>query len=203
MKNQLSLLLLLLLSVTGCSNLRPVEDHRRLFVLEPVPASMGAAPASEPGIGLGPIDIPDYLRTRGMTWHVSAQEIKTSTTALWGEPLEAGIQRVLAADLHLGAVYRSRWRRDQVAAEIQVSIQRFDVGPDGKAVLAANWRITNPGGGTVWSSTHTQLERPSPTPAEDPAGAVAAGSALLNDLGREMEAAVRATLARSPMPLGL
>ncbi len=198
MKTLLSLPLLFMLAVTGCSNLRPVQDRRRLFVLEAVPSQEAQAQASEPGIGLGPIDIPDYLRTRGMIWRVSAQEIKTSETAHWGEPLEAGVQRVLAADLHLGTVYRSRWRRDQVAVEIQVTLERFDAGPDGKAVLAANWRITNPGGGTVWYRAHTKLERTSPTPAEDPAGAVRAGSALLNDLGREMETAVRVTLSRTP-----
>lgn len=194
MKTRLSILLLL--SVMGCANLRPVEDQRRLFVLEPVPSTTDASIVGDPGIGLGPIEIPEYLRTKGLISRASTHEIKASEIALWGENLEAGIQRVLAADFHLGTVYRSRWRREQVAAEIQVTFQRFDVGPDGQAVLGAHWRITNPGGGTLWHSAHTRLELASPAPAENPAGAVLALSGLLDDRAREMKAAVRATLSR-------
>ena len=131
------------LSLAGCSFLKPSGVTPRSFVLTPLPAASASAsqPSAGPTVGIGYVTIPGYLSGKPMAMRQHTNEVVYLETAGWGERLDVGLQRVLAADL--GAlipterVRLSVWRTEEVTVEVRVSVERFDVSSHGEALLVA------------------------------------------------------------------
>lgn len=179
--------------LAGCLNLKPRERPVRHFVLTPMdPAPVNAAPAAAPGfsVGLAPIGVPGYVRGSLLAVRTTANELRYDELWQWAERLEDGIPRVVA--VNLGGllpeiqVRRSAWRREDVACELYLTVDRFDVDEAGRGSLVARWRITAPGAGAVLRHGELTQTREGPTPNADPAGSVATLSRLLEDLARQV-----------------
>lgn len=191
--------------LTGCLGLEPAADTTRFFVLPPVAAEPGREAAEGrgrgPALGLGPVNVPEYLRTRRVAVHLGPAEISYPESLEWVEPLDQGIERLLATYLAPGPVpaeiHRPAWRRDDVQAEIHVDLFRFDTDARGRVELDARWRITDPGAEKTLSSGAVGVVRQGPSFAEDPGGAVTTLGGALAALGADIEAAVRRVAARS------
>lgn len=101
-------LLVLLLSLSGswalsgCAFLTPRDDPTRFYVL--------TAPTAQAGhqtegafkrwkLGLRPVEVPAYLRSKAMVVRTGTNELRFADFDSWGEPIEAGISRVLAETL--------------------------------------------------------------------------------------------------------
>src|SRR5208282_3253076 len=99
---------------------------------------------------------PAYLFNASLAVRKGANEIIYPPGTLWAERLDTAIPAVLAADLasllptdKIGA---SVGLSDDLATEIAVSIEQFDVSFSGQAVLVARWRILSAGGEKVLRS---------------------------------------------------
>ena len=182
--------------VTGCSFLKPAQSTARHFVLSPLPATRPAPAASNAlAVGVGQLKLPAYLFDTSLAVRKGSNEIEYLPSALWAERLDTGFQRVLAANLAklmpTDQVRLSAWRREDVAAEVYVSLDQFDVDTSGQGVLIAQWRILLPGGEKVLKAGGSRLSRQGPPPDAGASGAVATLSELVADLSRQVAQALR------------
>jgi uncharacterized lipoprotein YmbA len=83
----------------GCKILpEATSDPTRYYVLSgPASAELLATkPAGTHQIGLRPVELPGYLRNhKDMVVRTSANELRFQEFALWAEPLETGVSRVI------------------------------------------------------------------------------------------------------------
>ena len=190
----------------GCSILKPARDTTRHFVLTPLP---GAGPAKVVpgalGVGVGQVKLPAYLLDTSLAVRKGTNEIEYLSPVVWAERLGPGIQRVLAANfatlLPTDQVRLSAWRSEEVAAEVYVTIEQFDVDASGRGVLVAWWRIASPGGEKMLKAGEARLSRQGPAPAANPSGAIATLSDLLADLSRQLAQALKEAEAAQPAPV--
>jgi uncharacterized protein len=182
--------------LTGCGVLKPAEATARYFVLAP---AAGPAPAaSSPlAVGVGRVKLPAYLFDTSLAVRKGANEIEYPPSMLWAERLDTGFQRVLAANLSIllptDRIRLSAWNREDVAAEVYVTIEQFDLDASGRGVLVARWRIAAPGGERTLKAGASRLTHEGPAPARDPSGAVATLSGLVGGFSRQLAQALQET----------
>lgn len=194
--------------LTGCLGfLKPAQATARSFVLTPMPAperaaEPTAATSRAAGIGVGPVRLPAYLLNTSLAVRQGTNEIEYPPLTLWAERLDANFQRVVAANLAIllptDRVRLSAWRTEEVAAEVQVAVEQFDLDANGRGVLVAWWRVSAPGGEETLQSGQSRLTRAGPPPMTDPSGAVATLSELVGDLSRELARAIQGTAYSRP-----
>jgi uncharacterized lipoprotein YmbA len=184
--------------LSGCSNLKPVVDRTRFFLLtaQTSPLAGAAISGRSSAIGIGRVDLPDYLLPKQIAQRKGSGEIQYSETRHWAERLDKGLQRVLGANLSswLGAtnVILSAWRRGDVQAEVYVTVQSFESDEKGRVLLEARWQITNPGADVILHGAFSRITKHGSSFADDPDGAAATFSEAVADLSREIAAALRA-----------
>ena len=186
---------------SGCFNLKPVAAAPRYFVLSPVAGEAGTSRQTGSGpaqaVGVGPVKLPGYLARKSLAVRKGANEIEYLQSAHWAENLEQGFGRVFAADLAgrlpSTQVRRAVWGSDEVAVEIHITVERFDVDAAGQGELVAGYRILSPGKGEVLKAEQFRAARSGPRPESDPKGATATLSALVGDLSGELAKAVETT----------
>jgi uncharacterized lipoprotein YmbA len=181
--------------LTGCSFLKPAESTARYFLLTPLPSTApGSVASSSLAVGLGQVKLPSYLFNTSLAVRQGTNEVEYLDSAIWAERLDAGFQRVLAANLATvlptDQVRTSAWQRDDVAAEVYVTVEQFDVDAGGRGVLSARWRILSPGGEKLLKAGGSRLSRQGPPPDAGASGAVATLSELIADLSRQLAQAL-------------
>ena len=88
--------------LAGCNIIPPpLGDPTRYYVLDGPPLRAGApdTPIGSLRLGLKAIDVPAYLRGREMILRDGANELYLQDYARWAETLQAGLARVLKAEL--------------------------------------------------------------------------------------------------------
>jgi uncharacterized lipoprotein YmbA len=121
----------------------------RFYVLTPLQVAAGqsgAVAGQEPGIGLGPVEFPDYLDRPQIVTRLDQNQFKLADFDHWSEPLKDNFTQVLAENLTIllptGRVFIYPWRREnRVNYQVMVKVIRFDRTVDGDSVLTARWRI--------------------------------------------------------------
>jgi uncharacterized protein len=195
---RLAALTLSALALTGCFGLNRVSDPARFYVLSALPAESPAPAASRPSVGLGRVDLPNYLLDRRIAVRQGANGIRYSQAHWWAERLDKGLQRALGANLSSSLssdrVLLSNWLRGEVSAEVYVSVQRFEGDDRGQVVLEAQWRITSPGGETTWRADHSLITRQGPGIGADPDAAVTTLSQAVAELSRQIAVAMQTAL---------
>jgi uncharacterized protein len=187
------------LVLTGCLNLKPQADPTRYFILTPMAPPEPPNPRSAGGLalGIGPVEVPDYLNNNSIAVRKDGAEIEYLVYRLWAERPEKGLLRIVSANLggllHTESILLNDWRREDVARELHIRIQRFDFDEHGSITLDAVWRTTRPGGGETIRTGHTVITKQGPPPEADTAGAVSQLSEALADFSRELAAALSAT----------
>ncbi len=143
------------LAVGGCS-LLPVAkpDPTRYYVLTSRAMAV-PAPTGAPAVQLRPIDLAAYLRNRPMIVRRGDNEIDPRDFALWGEPLEQGIARVLGEELRArGLVVAGEAGRGAVPGaglQLAVRVRACEGTAGGLVDFRAAWELTRAGadGGRV------------------------------------------------------
>ena len=184
--------------VASCSFLKPAPDTSRHFVLTSLPPAETTYIASGTSrVDVVHVKIPAYLFNSSLAFRKDSNEIVYSPGTLWAERLDTGIPRVLAADLSSllpnEQIRVAVGSSDDVAREIDVNIEQFDVSTGGQAVLVAKWRIFSSGGETILHSGERRLSHRGPAPDSDPSGAVGTLSDLIADLSRQLAQALNGT----------
>ena len=179
--------------LAGCSFLKPVKPTARHFILTPVPAAESTAPVPAThalAVGVGQVNLPAYLFNTALVVRKGTNEVEYIPSAFWAERLDKGFQRVLATDLGIllptDRVHLSSWQREDVAVEVYVAVEQFDVDSSGRGVLVSQWRILSPGGEKVLKSGRSRLSRQGPPPEAGTAGAIGTLSELVADLSRQL-----------------
>jgi len=192
--------IMLCVGLTGCGFLKPAKSTAHYYVLTPVAATQGSSGSL--AVGLGQVKLPSYLFNTSLAVRKGTNEVDYLDSAIWAERLDAGFQRVLAADLAAvlptDQVRLSSWQKDEVAVEVYVTIERFDVDTGGPGSLVASWRILSPGSDKILKAGVSRLVREGPPPDAGASGAVATLSGLIADFSRELAQTLKQTPLASP-----
>ena len=181
------------LLAAGCSLLAPAADPSRFFVL--VPLGAAGASGSDLPLGVGPVRIAGYLAVSEIQVRENPTELRRSAIDRWAEPLDESIPRVLAQNLsaELGTrdVLLFPWYAgDSPRFQVELSVRRFELEPDGSGSLDARYEVTDLASGGRRVIRDVEL-RQAPASA-GVAASVAALSETLAELGRRVAADVRA-----------
>jgi uncharacterized lipoprotein YmbA len=189
------LTVVLTMLLAGCSPLAPRPDPSRYYVLTPPsapdpPSGKGAGVI----IGLGPVVLPSYLARPEVATRVGPNQITYSPIARWAEPLHSTIVEVLADSLEaeLGTAEVIPFpsfgsaRLDYV---VEIGLRHFECNSDRAATLAAVWTIRDAHGRAALPTRATAVSEP--VNASGTAAEVAALSATLGDLAREIADGIR------------
>jgi uncharacterized lipoprotein YmbA len=184
-------------ALCGCLNLKPAASTTRHFVLTSLPPAEGrTATSALPALAIGfaPVKMPAYLLPRSLAVRRGGHEIEYLEASVWAERLDQALQRVLAANLSsllpTVQVRLSAWRRADVAVEVHLTVERFEMDTTGSGTLIARWRLASPGGEKVLKTGETRLSRAGPPPGATGEGAAATLSELAADLSRQLAQAL-------------
>ena len=196
--NKLRFLAAAALCVTATGCLTPHTVVTRHYTLAAVPATTVVTNGIHVGVGV--VKMPGYLTGESLAIRKDASEIVYMEGALWAERLDNGFARVLAADLSAkiptDQVRLGAWRPDDVAVEVYVTVEQFDVDQAGTGTLVAWWRITAPGGAKVLKSGEARLTKAGKAPATDSQNIVTTLSDLTATLSQTLAEAVREVAPR-------
>jgi uncharacterized lipoprotein YmbA len=180
----------------GCVGTSPPANF---YVLSSMTES-AAAPApvgneSRIAIGVGPVDLPDYLDRSQIVTRSSPNKLKVAAFDRWAESLKSSFPRVLtenlSALLNTNQVAVFPWRKAiPVEYQVIVDVVQFDAESGGNAVLIARWRILGDDGDKMYvikKSTFTVS-----TKTDDYAELVSAQSQTLAEFSREIAEAIKA-----------
>ncbi len=157
-----------------------------------------SAPASEQSeqsisklIGLGPIELAEYLNRPNMIRMRSDNTLNLSGSDYWAEPLENGIVRTLGLNLTKHDASRMvqafPWRSDSVPAySLRIRISEL-IQKDNKASINATWELIETSSKKMLERKHFVRSIDSGSGAESMAEAY---SALLAQLADEMHEAL-------------
>lgn len=145
-----------LLSACGSS---PASNYYLLSVENASPPD-----GDRPSLGIGPIEIPEYLNRSGMVSNHSNNQLQISSVNHWAEPLTDGINRVislsLASQLNTEDVQSYPWAHSRAPEYgVRVTLLELDANPN-KAVLVAEWAVLKPrDGGMVTRQISSLVEQ--------------------------------------------
>jgi len=88
-----SLLAGMLIVLAACGS-TPPSDY---YVLSA--AATETPTGDSPSLGVGPVNIPEYLNRNSMVFNRDGNKLEIASFARWAEPLESGISRVLSINL--------------------------------------------------------------------------------------------------------
>jgi uncharacterized lipoprotein YmbA len=182
--------LLLALLLTGCGSSPQVNYYR-------LTAEAAAVPSGDsPALGVGPIEIPAYLDRDKFVYQQKGNTLKVAATEQWAEPLEAGIERVMA--LNLASLLNTQnvrtfpWHSKRAPEYgIRVNILNLD-GNDTEATLTAEWLVYRPASGEAVQRRINRLQLPLAKDSPGPEQIPAAFSKLLHQLSEIIAAAITA-----------
>ncbi|MCU0586937.1 MAG: PqiC family protein [Syntrophobacteraceae bacterium] len=195
---QIAWLILLTAVLAGCSRTSPA----RFYLLSDPPAADPKAPAAGGGrcitLGVGPVEIPEYLDRPQIVTQVSPNELRLGDFDLWAEPLAKTVMRALAENLAKllcveGIVFYPSESPD-VDHQVIVTVTRFHGTPEGEVALAAQWHVTGAGGGKVLARKRTAIREP--VEGQGYTALVAAHGRALARLSRE----IAETITTAPSP---
>jgi uncharacterized lipoprotein YmbA len=138
-----------LLTLAGCGWLPKAQsDPTRFYVLSTDPVRV-AALSHAPVILLREVELANYLRSRPVIIRRGENEIQFREFALWGEPLDHGIARVLREELlargAASAVLSSPSRREHanVSYGLSVRVLACEGEAHGGVAFRAVWDLTS------------------------------------------------------------
>ena len=198
-------LVTLALSLAGCSSSPP--NNYYLLSAPVFPAPSGTVPT----LGIGPIRVPEYLSRQNIVYNRADNTLQVASLDLWGEPLENGIQRVMALNLtgllNTQNVSFFPWLANRAPQfGVEVNLLQLDAN-EREALLTAEWLVyrparaesARPGSARPGSARRriSRLQVPLPAGSSQPEQVAVAYSTLLFQLSEVIAAAIEAERAIS------
>ena len=188
-RHALAALTAIALLLSGCGTTKP----SRFYTLNPISETESVATASTDAeygtIGVGPVNLPQYLDRPQIVTRVSPNRFEIAEFDRWGGALKDDFTRTLAENLArlmpAERIATHPWRRAaSIDYQIPLEIVRFD-GERGKdLVLNVDWQILANGGDTQLISKRSSFEETVAGTSYD--DMVAAQSRALGRLAREI-----------------
>ncbi len=176
------------LLLAGCGSSPPNNFY--VLSAHEFPAPSGTAPA----LGVGPINIPEYLTRQNMVYNRVDNTLQVASLDMWAEPLGDGIQRVLVLNLtgllNTQNVSTFPWRPERAPEfGVEVNLLQLDAN-ENEATLTADWLVYRTGSTATGNRRISRLQVPLPPGAPEPEQVAAAYSALLFQLSEVIAAAI-------------
>lgn len=198
-------MLLVLSALAGCAALPSADDPQtNFYVLGSIAADaqpLANAPRNPPlVVDLAAVRLPQYLQRSQVVTRVDENRLSLSEFEQWGGSLEKNMMRVLAAnlgvllatpDVHMEA----RRLPDGVDARVEVEVMQFERGPDGRALLSAQWRVLDDDEKPLTSNV-TNLQSAPVGALDTMQTTITAMSKLLADLSQQIAEAIVASHAK-------
>ena len=170
--------------LAGCSG-KP-SNFYMLSPLAPLPA--GAAEKAL-GIGIGPVDLPDYLDRPQIVTRAGDHEVRISDFDRWASTLSEAIPKVTAENLSgllsTDRVYTFPWRgTPPLDFRVEIEVVRFDGDVPGNVELLARWRLKSGDGKTLLGTYRFHTRKP--IAGQGYPGLVSAMNLAVYDLSREI-----------------
>jgi uncharacterized lipoprotein YmbA len=191
----------LLTLLSGCGS-SPLPDYYLLTAN----ARPSEGASSDLIIGVGPIEVSDFLERPQIAIHSGTNRLKVDELNRWAEPLDRAVIRVMA--LNLAALMGTEkitgfpWRRDdRPDVAIRIAILALD-HRQGQAVLGVSWVLVDT---ESQQSVHQELKRYQQSSSSEPELLAAAYSDLLVELAADIVNRIRTNAnatanAQSPAP---
>lgn len=179
--------------LTACAS----SPESSFYILSPLPEAKSRQETLVEGrlsLGIGPVTVPDYLDRPQRVSGVGNQRIEVDEYQRWGGSLRADIANTLGENLaHLLGTSRVVMLPAEVKLPVQyrlvVDILRFEAERDGQVLLKARWALIDPSAEVALAMRESSFRQP--FAKADPDAQVAALSAALGDLSREVAEAIR------------
>ncbi len=173
------------LLLAGCGS-TPKESFYTLASAPPVEAT--ANPAIS--IHVSTVALPDAVDRTPMVIRTGPNKVEIEDFHRWAEPLKTAIPRVIAANLSplVGGARVTSGRQGGTPADYKVNVEiaRFESSFAEGATLEATWSVTGKSGAPVHGRTLARA----PSASGDHAGIASAHSRALEQLAREIAAAI-------------
>lgn len=172
--------------LAGCQQ----SPRKQYYLLNATPTVSQTAEITQT-LGLGPIEVADYLRSGQIIMNRNANQVQITENAYWGEPLQKGIARVLAVNLmnhqKNRLIENFPWRSDSTPT-LSLRLTIYDLQLiNGEAVINASWKLIDNKNKAVLSQQHFVRNKPS---GDSAAEIAATYSELLAELAEEMNQAL-------------
>lgn len=184
---------LLTVFLSGCGT-SPIPNY---YLLTPN-AQPSASERSELIIGVGPIEVSDFLERPQIAIHGGTNRLEIDELNRWAEPLDSAVIRVMS--LNLAALLGTQkitgfpWRRDdRPDIAVRIAILALD-HRQGQAVLGVRWVLVDTESERV---VHQALERYEQPSSSEPELLAAAYSDLLADLAADIVSQIHTLAAAS------
>jgi uncharacterized lipoprotein YmbA len=178
----------LILCLPCCSTLQPVKDLSIHHILEPLVPDRTLDKAV-PAIAINRPSLPSYLDSQQLVTRSEGQ-LMMSKLDLWGEPLDAGISRVLASNLSrltgsMNIQPIGSYTTLDYASLLELKIAQFEPDTANQMILKGTWKL-QPVNGKETSSHFFRIEVQIPTTLEPMKDRVTSMSQALEQLARQI-----------------
>jgi uncharacterized lipoprotein YmbA len=185
------------LMLAGCASTAPTRYYNLNSLISSGTEMKAVSTDQNIAIGVGPIEIPDYLDRPHIVTRTGRNEIKIDDFNKWAGSLRNDISRVLSENLSVLLSIRRVYDypfKSYIPLEYQivVNITRFDGMPGGKVMLKADWTIL--GGKEKKVILMDAVSFSEQTEGGDYDSLIAAKSRILANLSRDITAALKASI---------
>lgn len=169
----------------------------RFYSLSPIPAAETAPgdlrPLGGKAVGIGPVDLPDYLDRPQIVIRTSPHELRLAEFDKWAGTLKNAVPQVITENLAvlLGSdqVFTFPWKSGlPIHYQVVIDIQRFDAQLGSHVDLQALWTVFENDGRKPLSTRKSAIRKP--LAGADYAAVVQAESLALAALSGEIAAAL-------------
>ena len=192
-------LALVALLFAGCrSTPPPTAFYTLTAVTKAETAGQSPAPKGDFAVGIGPVQIPEYLDRPQLVARAAPDKLVLSEFHRWGGSLRQDFPRVLAENvaalLGTDRVLEYPWGdRLDPTYRVALDIQQFDGQLGETVVLRVTWIVTGREGKTPLSVRKSDIQEP--VSGKDYDALVAAQSRAVAALGREIAGEIRRLLS--------
>lgn len=182
-------MILLMILLSGCAR----TASTRFYTLSALPAGEPAAPQfqtiGDTAIGIGPVNLPDYLDRPQIVTRTSPQELQLAEFDKWAGSLKQAVPRVIAENLStlMGSdqIFIFPWKSAlPIRYQVIIDISRFDAQMGSHADLEAQWTVFENDGRTPIVTRKSTIRKSAEAAAYT--AVVQAESEVLSELSREI-----------------
>ncbi len=135
---------ILLVGSSGCGS--PATTFYALNPLPPGGGPKGTADSRGPGVGVGPVFLPERLDRPQIVTRVGENTLHLAEFDQWAAPLRDSFPRVLAENLSIliptEHIFIFPWTTEEpIDYEVRVEVSRFDGSLGGDCSIVARWTI--------------------------------------------------------------
>lgn len=144
------LLALSMLLLASCAGSRTtITKNYYVLGLDDVPTTTQPQ-ANGQGFALNRVTLPDYLNERGIAMILTDSRVNIARNALWAEPLQNTIPRLLAHDIKRAcacpvSIDQASADTDEATGNLSIRIDRFGPTEDGMVVLSGEIELSQAG----------------------------------------------------------